>query len=321
MMEQKYRHMMEQVNMDEDFASGLLERIQEGQPKRRHRPLRTALIAACVCLALTGTAVAVSSGVLVRFIQGDEGLGSFADVADHEVDGYYEVTTDYRFSLDVFSEELLAAASQGNGDLVFDSWEAAEEFVGFNVLDNAVLQGKRMVETIAANGATGRCLVRYFNDPDSGDLSVVRIRANYYLSDFVSYTEKIENGILSYSLPATTDTVSIMATLVTEGNPYRTGGGRFFTYDEEDLDQVSVEEYTISSETAATILRDPTWEVIFDGTPEEQAEWEEAYSDVVYYTAYLDVGGAMVEVEMHTSETLDEAQCLATLKEILDAFE
>ena len=60
MMEKKYQHMMEQVNMDEGFASGLLERIREGRPKRRPRPLRTALIAACVCLALVGTAVAAS---------------------------------------------------------------------------------------------------------------------------------------------------------------------------------------------------------------------------------------------------------------------
>lgn len=60
MMEKKYQHMMEQVNMDECFASGLLERIREGRPKRRPRPLRTALIAACVCLALVGTAVAAS---------------------------------------------------------------------------------------------------------------------------------------------------------------------------------------------------------------------------------------------------------------------
>ena len=58
MMEQRYRHMMDQVNMDKDFEAGLLERIQEGRPRRRPRPLRTALIAACVCVAVVGTAVA-----------------------------------------------------------------------------------------------------------------------------------------------------------------------------------------------------------------------------------------------------------------------
>ena len=60
MMEKKYQHMMEQVNMDEGFASGLLEQIQAERPQKRPQPLRTALIAACVCLALVGTAVAVS---------------------------------------------------------------------------------------------------------------------------------------------------------------------------------------------------------------------------------------------------------------------
>ena len=35
MMEKKYQHMMEQVNMDEGFASGLLERIREIRASER----------------------------------------------------------------------------------------------------------------------------------------------------------------------------------------------------------------------------------------------------------------------------------------------
>ena len=316
MMEQRYRHMVEQVNMDKDFEADLLERIREGRPKRRPRPLRTALIAACVCLVLTGTAWAVSSGLLLRFIQGDEGLGNFEDTVDYEVAGYYEVIADQRFALDAFSEEMLAATSQEkDGYLGFDSWEAAEEFLGFNVLDNTVLRGMPMTRRMA-DGASGNCLIHYFNDPDSGDLSVVRLHADYRLSTQVMVAEKTEN---MYTL---IDTVSVMVTMVTEGNPYSNGGTRFFPYDEEDLYQVSVEEYTTSSGKAATILRDPTKEMkLLEATPEEQAIWEKAYSDVVFYTAYLNLGGAVVEVEVHTSETLDEAQCLATLKEVLDAFE
>lgn len=39
MMEKKYQHMMEQVNMDEGFASGLLEQIQAERPQKRPQPL------------------------------------------------------------------------------------------------------------------------------------------------------------------------------------------------------------------------------------------------------------------------------------------
>lgn len=67
MMEKKYQHMMEQVNMDEGFASGLLEQIQAERPQKRPQPLRTALIAACVCLALVGTAVAANSDVVRQY--------------------------------------------------------------------------------------------------------------------------------------------------------------------------------------------------------------------------------------------------------------
>ena len=82
MMEQRYRHMMEQVNMDEDFEAGLLERIREGRPKRRPRPLRTALIAACVCLALVGTAVAASDIIQQYFHT--QVVDSYDDIVSEE---------------------------------------------------------------------------------------------------------------------------------------------------------------------------------------------------------------------------------------------
>ena len=82
MMEQRYRHMMEQVNMDEEFEADLLERIREGRPKRRPRPLRTALIAACVCLVLVGTAVAASDVIQQYFHT--QVLDSYDDIVPGE---------------------------------------------------------------------------------------------------------------------------------------------------------------------------------------------------------------------------------------------
>lgn len=82
MMEQRYRHMMEQVNMDKDFEADLLERIREGRPKRRPRPLRTALIAACVCLVLVGTAVAASDVIQQYFHT--QVLDSYDDIVPGE---------------------------------------------------------------------------------------------------------------------------------------------------------------------------------------------------------------------------------------------
>ena len=82
MMEQRYRHMMEQVNMDKDFEADLLERIREGRPKRRPRPLRTALITACVCLVLVGTAVAASDVIQQYFHT--QVLDSYDDIVPGE---------------------------------------------------------------------------------------------------------------------------------------------------------------------------------------------------------------------------------------------
>ena len=82
MMEKKYQHMMEQVNMDEGFASGLLEQIQAERPQKRPRPLRTALIAACVCLALVGTAVAASDIIQQYFHT--QVVDSYDDIVSEE---------------------------------------------------------------------------------------------------------------------------------------------------------------------------------------------------------------------------------------------
>ena len=61
-MKQEYRHMMEQVKLDDAAREAILSGIQEKKvPRRTARPLRVALIAACVCLALVGTAFAANA--------------------------------------------------------------------------------------------------------------------------------------------------------------------------------------------------------------------------------------------------------------------
>ncbi len=140
MMEQRYRHMMEQVNMDEEFEADLLERIREGRPKRRPRPLRTALIAACVCLALVGTAVAAQ-------VTGAIPISGFftwlSHVDDDAAVGYQVERSGVGASLDDLSDEALAmleADPNSYVSLSFTSWDEAETFLGLDIYANPMLE-------------------------------------------------------------------------------------------------------------------------------------------------------------------------------------
>lgn len=132
MMEQRYRHMMEQVNMDEEFEADLLERIREGRPKRRPRPLRTALIAACVCLILTGTAVAAGGGIF-DFVE---------KLLGNSRDAHYDVIPEIiRYPIVTFSKELQLWTQENDSEATkyFDSFQEMEDFSGIELYNNSVL--------------------------------------------------------------------------------------------------------------------------------------------------------------------------------------
>lgn len=60
-MKERYRHMMERVTLDDEKKKEIMNEMYEKKPARRvARPLRTALIAACACVLLMGTALAAS---------------------------------------------------------------------------------------------------------------------------------------------------------------------------------------------------------------------------------------------------------------------
>ena len=60
-MRERYRHMMEHVTLDEEKREEIRGKMLEQRPARQSvRPLRAAMVAACVCLLLAGTVLAAS---------------------------------------------------------------------------------------------------------------------------------------------------------------------------------------------------------------------------------------------------------------------
>lgn len=123
----------------------LIEEADLALPARRRLPkaARAGLIAACLCLALVGTAAA---GVVVgwirvsktSFLQFEHRDGQLRSIAEVQItaDGntYIPLENFSQQSRDYADSFLSLPRYKG-----FDSWDEAEEFLGLHIADNAVL--------------------------------------------------------------------------------------------------------------------------------------------------------------------------------------
>ncbi|MBD5085209.1 MAG: hypothetical protein HDT33_09230 [Clostridiales bacterium] len=116
----------------------LIEEADIQAPAKQPMPkvVRTGLIAACLCLALLGTAFAANPEAVADF------LSRFTPVQAEPVtmpdgnDGYHVSYTPTRFPIDSFSPALLAAGEGRDSDFVqrrFDTWEEAHAFIGEDI--------------------------------------------------------------------------------------------------------------------------------------------------------------------------------------------
>lgn len=114
----------------------LIEEAELDAPAKRRLPriVRTGLIAACLCLALLGTAFAVTELSRMRVNWGDSGIST---------DGYsVECAVDF-YPLSSFSQEVTAMAGldQSQRHKYFDTWEELQAFTGVELVRNPVLDG------------------------------------------------------------------------------------------------------------------------------------------------------------------------------------
>lgn len=122
----KYKEYMDDVKVSDTLHRRLLE-LDRVKVRPRLRLARLGLVAACLCLALVGTAVAAKYfGVQIV-----EGTG--ADTVDVWMEGgvaYYPA--------ELLSDELKALEDE-HKFVRFNSWQEAEEFIGVDLMNNPVL--------------------------------------------------------------------------------------------------------------------------------------------------------------------------------------
>ena len=176
------------------LPEGMEERLRETlaslpEGGRAKRPLRTAILAACVCLALVGTVLAVESGVFARTLR--PGDPEFHDIQEelpyelgYNVAGNWVVTTPAgAIPAEDFSQAVRDLAAEAEEQYAWTSaedWQAAEGFVGREFPHFPQLAGQpgRTIYRSGEDGtdeALGSCLVEVFTDGD-GALTNVSVR-------------------------------------------------------------------------------------------------------------------------------------------------
>ncbi len=283
----------------------LIEEMDAPPKRRLPKIVKAGLIAACLTLALAGTAfAAMESGLLMRFVK----VKGEQEPVDAEHVRCAALVITERIPVDGFSQEVremaardAASPAPGYG---FDSWEAAEDLLGLNVMDNPLLDSGDLNWTVFSEGedkARGRCMLRLDADPGTGALRRAVVIGGYAQR---ASEEEEDHRVCS---------VNVLATLSTENDPYESAGGYLLLYTEEGVEQAVVERYTAPCGEVVTILRDnrslhgPSAGLTAEGDAGDPA-----------YVAYMRSGKALLQVYV---SGLEGAEGLARLKSIMDGFQ
>lgn len=141
----KQQIMLEQMDhICEEYILEAEQRPVTGRSRRPARILRAALIAACACVVLVGTAFAVEavtgSGVIEYILNKSSAVQSGDD---RIYDGYVtDFSNTKNYPIEAFSEEIRNL--DGTVYVEHDSWESAEQYLGLDLMTNKVLADSAM---------------------------------------------------------------------------------------------------------------------------------------------------------------------------------
>ena len=300
-------------------------------PAKKHslRPVRIAVAAACLCVALVGGAFAAEAiwGVPVFTpmdtspMTGEE-FNGFTTVIEvpEEVETpegtkvnpleEQEINGVFKLPVESFSQRVQSAAAnlaaKTLGQLNFNSWEKAEEFLGLDLMNNAVLADAKPGEIYYSTGnAVGEAVCRVTYTAMDGILTGAMTEGvwflNYVDQPVDGLTDSDGGTIISSSVPVR---VEVLVQSYTKHSP--------IAPDETFLGLGFPKNYTFTPETYTT----PGGLVVnIVGVNIPDA----AYGQITKYYAQFAFKGNAVTVSSAFLPDADHA--LATLKQVLDAFE
>lgn len=172
----------------------LVEEADRPAVRRRAGWSRPALIAACLCLLLAGTAMAaagVSRMRVTRVFDSEKSLAKYG--YEDSYSGYEIVGGMACVPADALSEEinqLVFASPRETICKLVSGWNAAEEFLGRNLLDNPVLDKAPSARRYMDGTEMGMCMITAGAN-DKG-LTAVHVGTSYLFGEITGGKERVE---------------------------------------------------------------------------------------------------------------------------------
>lgn len=298
-MKERYRNMMEQAILSEQTKADLLEKLEQKRPARKGAPiLRAALIAACACVVLVGGAFAATYiAGFSAFEKYEVGELIFKDVGKRGYSGYRLSGGMTPIPARTFSEKV-QALPEGNTQVIFDSWEDAEQFLGVHLKGNPLLEEMgRTVYIDPRLGGNTHCILRV-------------CVGEHGLQHVIGEAHYFEEGddITSTAL------VSWQVLMTTENSDRKHAYEVIYPSEKELL----VEEYTGAGglEVLVVETRDPKSEPVWTFNSQQYR--------TVEYAGYFSLDGVACCVSIRGYCPLDYGEnipALELLKEIIDSYD
>lgn len=260
------------LNVMSYIDPALIQQADVSRARRSGKPFKIALIAACICVLTVGSVFAA-----VEVLTG-------AGILNFTPDSDADFTVEYmskNFPLSAFSEQIL---EDENSIAAFESWDEAEAYIGFDIMDNALLSAAEKIPAalIMPDDITQpHCYVDKGVDENFGLLELL-VGASFNV-----------NGVQA----------DVYAFLYTEAfaelYPENADSALMKVHNLNEAEMLS-EEYTAKNGLVSSIVS--------TATP--------GFHTV--YTAYFSIGGVMFILDAQCADS--DTAALQTLKNILDAF-
>ena len=280
-MKQKYSKLIEQQHLSEESKQAFYDNLNNTQKRiPQFAFLKTAVIAICAVLVLPITAYALESiwGInIVEIISGKSKTG-------------YEVTYPDLASRPLSDISKEVQNIDGDMLVIYDSWEEAEENLGMILVENSILSGGNVIKEHSYNFKTeGYKNVHCFANYNGMNNQIYRatITAAYrYLG-----MQVILSSTVTCDHPSISDE---------EEYQFHWNGTM---YQNDDIDEISQEEYTATNGIQATIV-----------------ELSLKDTQTTKYEANFVAKGASYKVTITTYDAKRNDEAKANLIKILEGF-
>ena len=277
---------------------------------------RPAVIAACLCAVLAGTAVAAElSGVRIVDIWDNRTQTVDPDGTLEEVSGVTISRGIRYFSIDEFSQQIIEL-DQGFTEPAarsFSSWEEMEDFVGIRVMENPVLAAARSGGTVHVGlpDGEGRFVARFDPGPGHASDGVTPMEGIVGIKLYGSYNRRRGDPDL-WPWGGLCINVSAELALDTE-NSFLDEIELSYSSDEAVITR---ETYVTSNGLSVLISKEEIPEREGGSVPSPAVDW---------YTAYFTLDGVFFSVSAVDYKDFNGGNIPAglveeTLKEVLDGF-